>query len=83
MIEELGLPKGRRLAQDAQQSLRSPLLPTTNRFSEGVGRFRSLPQKEMDMIRHDDVATHGPAVTIGQSAPFFAKDFMGPVSRKW
>ncbi len=36
----------------------------------------------MGMVRHDDVATDRPAVTVGQSAPFFAKNLMGDDARK-
>ena len=73
MIKELSLPDRSRLLQFAHHSLTGPFLPPLHEGRQCLGA-QLRRTKEVDMIRHDDIAADRQAMAIMRVPPFVDQD---------
>jgi len=86
MIKELALPqccsRGRRprLAQRVDPPAR-PTFPGPDKFGQ-LFRIKLRSAKEMHMIRHDHISTHGLAMSFMRGSPFLNENLRCAIARE-
>lgn len=72
MIEESMLPERRFAAEDPECRFRRPFLPPADEFAQGFGFVHGCDE-EVNVIRHDHLATNAPAVAAFGGEPLGAE----------